>query len=72
MLEIVAFFIVMGIVIILYNKDDNQSFKDSYKEIDEEFKREESGLGNIIGFPGFIGTIIVMIIFWSILKMIIS
>jgi hypothetical protein len=71
-IEVAAFFIVMSILIILSNKKDKQSFKDSYKEIDKDFKREENGLGNIIGMPGFIGTMIVLIIFWSIWKIIFS
>jgi hypothetical protein len=72
MIEVAAFFIVMSILIILDNKKDKQSFKDSYKEIDKDLKKEKNGLGNIIGIPGFIGTIIVFIIFWSILKIIFS
>jgi len=72
MLEVGAFFVIISILIILNNKKDKQSFKDSYQEIDKDFKREKNGLGDIIGMPGFIGTIIVLIIFWSIWKIIFS
>jgi len=43
MIEVAAFFIVMSILIILDNKKDKQSFKDSYKEIDKDLKQEKMG-----------------------------